>query len=155
MRIGVVLPGNACDEGCGIAADAARRGAEVAGEEYGFNAELLGRKLDVRVVRASGSAAVKRAAGRLVDEGAFALVGGCGDDDVLTLGDVASGRSVLNLNIGAAADVFRGVDCNRHTFHIEPSAAMYLDALSAWFVRAGFRHWHFVVDDTEPSAALH
>jgi ABC-type branched-subunit amino acid transport system substrate-binding protein len=41
------------------------------------------------------------------------------------------------------------------SFHIQPSAAMYLDALAGWYVRAGFRRWYIVKSADNEGSALH
>ncbi|PJN92877.1 hypothetical protein CNY89_25730, partial [Amaricoccus sp. HAR-UPW-R2A-40] len=75
-------------------------------------------------------------------------------EEAEALSEVAEEAGVLFLNAGATADRLRQ-DCREMTFHVEPSAAMYLDALLGWFVRAGFRRWHFVHDDSPESVARH
>lgn len=131
-------------------------GAVLAGEELGFTAALLGAELDVRTVTAADArTAIEVAEALIATEQAFALVGGFGRDHAVALSRVAEQRRVLFLNIGASADSLRNERCARHTFHVEPSAAMYLDALAAWHVRAGMRRWFFVHERTEDGEALH
>jgi ABC transporter substrate binding protein (PQQ-dependent alcohol dehydrogenase system) len=131
-------------------------GAVMAKEEHEFNAEIFGFDFDVVVRRASGPDDVERAAADLVEgAGAIALVGGFGLDEAVALGTWAAGRSVPFFNIGEPSDSLRHGLCQPTTFHIEPSAAMYLDALAGWYVRAGFRQWFVIQAEGSEGAALH
>jgi ABC transporter substrate binding protein (PQQ-dependent alcohol dehydrogenase system) len=159
LRIGLVLPASG-GENRGAAelrsavAESALMGATMAEEEFGFNAELLGFRLELLTAEAGDAAAARKAAGRLLaDEGVFALIGGLADDQALALAEVAEERQVPFLNIGSSDDRLRNQACVRHAFHVAPSAAMYLDALAGWFIRAGFRNWAFVVAETPEGAA--
>jgi ABC transporter substrate binding protein (PQQ-dependent alcohol dehydrogenase system) len=158
LYIGVIIP--AAPEGDGrelvaAVARAAEQGARMAEEEHAFNAELFGIEFEVLIEQASGGDAVVVAAERLVDEsGAFAIAGGFSDEEALALGAWAQERNVPFLNVAAQSDALRNELCFATTYHVEPSAAMYLDALAGWYVRSGFRRWHVVVDDGEASAAL-
>ena len=53
---------------------------------------------------------------------------------------MADETGALFLNIASTSDALRE-DCSAQSFHIEASAAMYLDALAGWYVRAGHRNW--------------
>uniref|UniRef100_UPI0003695ED4 ABC transporter substrate-binding protein n=1 Tax=Calidithermus timidus TaxID=307124 RepID=UPI0003695ED4 len=64
-------------------------------------------------------------------------------------------RRVLFFNIGSPDDRLRQEACSRYTFHIEASAAMYLDALAAWLARAGLRRWFVVYPDSDEGKALY
>jgi ABC-type branched-subunit amino acid transport system substrate-binding protein len=153
LRIGLVLPEIADSDDAGArlgeaAADSALMGATMAEEEFAFTARLLGLELDVLSARAADAAAARQSAERLVvEEGALALIGGFGKEQALAVAAVAEEREVPFLNIAASHDGLRNEACSRFTFHVSPSAAMYLDALAGWFVRSGFRDWFFVVAD--------
>ena len=159
LRIGVVLPtptGAIPVSGAGeeIAAEAARKGAVMAGEEIGFNAELLGKHLDVLISTAPSAEAARRAGERLASaDGVFALIGGF-EGQAQTLSEVAEARNILFFNIGSPSAMLRNEGCLPRTFHVEASAAMYLDALAGWFVRAGFRRWFLVYPESETGEAL-
>lgn len=155
MRIGAVLPTQTGLSPIGgqtsyrVAADAARRGLVMAGDEYAKNAELLGRRLKVYVTTAPDAEAARRAAARLTAvQGVYSLIGGFGTEQAMALSELAEERQVPFFNIAASADRLRGDPCRRYTFHVEASAAMYLQALAAWFIRAGHRRYFFVVGDT-------
>lgn len=159
LRIGAVLPTKTglspVDAATyQVAADAARQGIIMGEEEYASNAEMLGQKLKVFVATAPDARSAKRAAERLAAvEGVFAFIGGFDTQQALELGRVAAERKIPFFNIGASSDSLRGSGCGRYTFHVEASAAMYLDALAAWYIRAGFRRYFFVVADTEEQRA--
>lgn len=161
LRIGMVLPTQTGETSVRaatyqIAANAARAGAIMAEEELGFNAELLGQRLEVRVATAPDTESAVRAAERMLStEELIGFAGGYGDDTALALSQIASSRQVPFLNIGSASDALRGGSCDRYTFHVEASAAMYLDALTAWYVRSAFRRWFYVYPDSEAGRALY
>lgn len=158
-RIGVILPKkiaspNAQTSLIDAVAEAARMGATLAQEELGLNAELLGRELVVETVTAADGDEALAQAERLVDGGAFALVGGFGVE-AEALSAFAEARQMPFINIGSPSDALRNEACARYTFHVEASAAMYLDALAGWFVRSGFRRWFFVYADDAAGEALY
>jgi ABC-type branched-subunit amino acid transport system substrate-binding protein len=161
LRIGFVLPTRTgrlpvIIGAAEVAGEAARKGAVMGEEEHGFNAELLGHRLDVLIGSAPDADAAYRAAQRLVSvEEVSALCGGFGVDEALALNQVAAEHQIPFFNIGSLSDALRGDACNPFTFHIEASAAMYLDALAGWFVRAGFRRWFPVYATTPQGDALH
>lgn len=158
LRIGAVLPiaGPALPaarinlRGVG---EAARMGLTLAAEDAGQNGALLGWTPELVLANAPGPEAAARAARRLIAaEGVTVLIGGYTAEEAEALAQVAEDTGALFLNAGASADRLRQ-SCRPMTFHVEPSAAMYLDALLGWFVRAGFRRWHVVRDDSPESAA--
>jgi ABC-type branched-subunit amino acid transport system substrate-binding protein len=161
IRIGAVLPERMertplRTDIYGIAGEAARRGTIMGSEEYGLNAQLLGQHLDVLISSAPNGDAAFRAAQRLVaTEEVFALVGGFGRDQAQALSRVAEEGQILFFNIGSPSDALRGEVCSRYTFHVEASAAMYLDALVDWFTRAGFRRWFFTYAGSDGGKALY
>jgi ABC-type branched-subunit amino acid transport system substrate-binding protein len=150
MRIGLVVPtrtgpGQVVSSMYEAVGEAARMGAILAGDEIGQNAELMGRELKVLLASAPTAEAATRSAQRLIaTEKVFALVGGLGPGQARALSQVAEQRKVLFFNIGDPAPALRAEACSRYTFHVEASAAMYLDALADWFVRSSFRRWFFV-----------
>lgn len=160
LRIGAVLPiaGTALPAArinLHAVGEAARMGLTLGVEDAGLNGALLGWSPELVVANAPGPEAAARAARRLIaTEGVTVLVGGYSAEEAEALAEVAEEAGALFLNAGASADRLRQ-DCRPMTFHVEPSAAMYLDALLGWFVRAGFRRWHFVHDDSPESVARH
>ena len=162
IRIGAVLPTKTGASPIGgavsyqVLGDAAYRGVIMGEEEYAANAELLGLKLKVLVSTAPDPAAARRAATRLItQQGATSLIGGFGTEQALALAEVGAQHKVPFFNIGAPSDTLRGAACNRYTFHVEASDAMYLNALAAWFIRAGYRRYFFVVGDSTEQRAHH
>jgi quinoprotein dehydrogenase-associated probable ABC transporter substrate-binding protein len=161
LRIGLVIPtqtgsipvSSSVYEDAG---EAARRGAVLAGDELDQQAEGMGMRLKVLLASAPNAEAASRAAARLVaTEGVFALIGGIGQGQAEALSQVAQQRRVLFFNIGSPGDRLRQEACSRYTFHVEASAAMYLDALAEWLSRAGLRRWFVVYPDSGEGKALY
>lgn len=156
--VGIILPGPGVEsDGIGGAlARAAAQGAEMANDEFGFNAEMLGYAFAADTVVADGPQAVVDAAQTLLDEhGVYGIVGGFDLAEAEALALWAADAGVPFINVGASADVLRNEQCAPTTFHVEPSAAMYLDAMAGWYVRSGLRDWYFLLgDDTESAAQL-
>lgn len=161
MRVGVVLPEETdgltiADVLLDAAANSAVMGAVMATEETAFNASMLGMDFDSVVVRVADAAAAGEAAERLIaEQNVYALMGGVGDGFARALSETAQQNDVLFFNIGSPADMLRGQACYRNTFHVEPSSAMYLDALTGWFVRAPHRRWFLVHEDSADGQALY
>lgn len=155
FAIGVILPTGADASPLNAAvATAAAQGAEMAGDEFAFNAEMLGYTFHAPAAYADGADAVVAAAQSLRDEeGVFGIVGGFSAAEAKALAAWSAEAGVPYINVGASADVLRGEQCQALTFHVEPSAAMYLDAMAGWYVRSGLRNWYFVADHDAESAA--
>lgn len=133
--------------------EAARMGLILAEEDAGLNAAMLGWSPEVVFANAPGPDPAARAARRLIaTEGVTVLVGGYSPEEAEALSRVAEETGVLFLNVGSTSDALRQA-CRAQTFHVEASAAMYLDAILGWFVRAGFRRWQLVHDDSPESLA--
>ena len=151
VHIGVIVPNTPNILGEEIAAAISRsaaQGAILAQEEYQIHAEMFSIEMSVLTEKASGDDVIA-AAERLVDEyGVFGLIGGFTFDEARQLGIWAEARGVPFLNVAASNDSLRNELCSATTFHVAPSAAMYLDALSGWYVRAGFRRWYVIQEDS-------
>lgn len=160
VRIGAVLPtGGAAlpmaAANLGAAGETARMGFIMAEEELALNAGLLGRDFGVLISSAPGAEAAHRAARRLAAvEGVSVLVGGFSREEADALAEVAEEFGILFMNIGCPSDALRGEGCRPLSFHVEASAAMYLDAIMGWFVRSQYRTWHLVHEDSEEGHAL-
>ncbi|MGV8838672.1 MAG: ABC transporter substrate-binding protein [Bauldia sp.] len=157
MRMGIILPvvdGNTPPLAAAVA-NSAEHGAMLGADEAIENAEMLGVAVELLYERASGADAVAAAAQRLRDQGAFGIIGGFGFEEARALGVWAEGAGVPFVNVGAVDDSLRNDLCSATTFHIEASAAMYLDALAGWYVRAGFRRWFIIQEDSESGDALY
>lgn len=152
LRIGAVLPigGAAMPPGrlnIRSVGEAARMGIVLGEEDAGRNGELLGWSTAVTIANAPGAEAAARAARRLVARDKVSvLIGGFSREEAEALADVAAETGVVFLNVAATSDALRH-DCRPTTFHVEASAAMYIDAVLGWFVRAGCRRWYLVHDD--------
>lgn len=156
--IGVVAPDRPEADPLGAAVDeAVRQGHEMVADEFGSNASMLGIDFRVPIESAADAAAAVAAADRLVDEeGAYAIVGGWGGLEIArALSDWSAERGIPFVNAGESADALRNDLCRPTTFHLEPSDAMYLDAMAGWYVRSGFRRWFVLrADDARGEALL-
>ena len=154
VHIGVILPAttNTADLRFSVA-QSARQGAIMAQEEFELNASMF--EIDFAVVTAEADGSdVLAAAERLVNEQhVFALAGGFNSEEARLLSAWAAEQGVPFVNLLASSDELRNQSCAATTFHIGPSAAMYLDSLAGWYVRAGFRNWFVVQAETEESAS--
>lgn len=146
FAIGIVLPQRTeLDPLEDAVARSAAQGAEMAADEFAFNAEMLDYTFSAPTVTADGADAAVAAAQRLVEEdGVFGIVGGFGAEEAAALADWSAAANVPFVNVAASADALRNEQCRALTFHVEPSAAMYLDAMAGWYVRSGQRNWYFV-----------
>jgi len=153
LTIGAVLPfgggtskNNA--ENLSDLAASAKRGLTFGLEDTQKNADLFGDQIKIHFAAAPSSEAAVRSAKRLVQLNKVqVLIGGFGLSETEELMRIAEENGVLFLNIACSADRLRQ-QCNKMSFHIEPSAAMYLDAIAAWYLRAGYRKWFIISDDT-------
>lgn len=161
MRVGIILPeitggATTADALLDAVTMSAEMGATMATEETAFNASMLGMDFDSILVRVPDAAAAAEAAERLVaEENVYALIGGIGEGFAMALSEAAEQHNVLFFNIGTPDDSMRREVNNPNTFHIEASSAMYLDALTGWFVRAPHRRWFVVYENSTEGQALY
>jgi ABC transporter substrate binding protein (PQQ-dependent alcohol dehydrogenase system) len=156
MRIGVVLPSidPAAPAWEQAVARGAAQGALIAEDEFVFNAEMLGMQMSlVRAEAATPDEAVAAAQRLVAENGVYAIIGGYDNAQAAAIGAWAAGADMPFVNVGGSSDSLRNESCQRTTFHIEPSAAMYIDAIAGWYVRAGFRSWFVLSDGSEESRA--
>lgn len=158
VRIGVILPPGTQDPDAleAAVARAATQGAQMAGDEFQFNAQLLDIDFALASAWAEGPSEVQTAAQALLEnEGVFGIVGGFNAADAAALAAWSAATGIPFVNVGSSADTLRNGLCQATVFHIEPSAAMYLDAMAGWYVRGGLRNWYFVRgEDDESNAQL-
>lgn len=156
VHIGIIRPPvDDVDTLMAPVARAAEQGAIMAEEEFAFNADMFGFDFAVVQSEAQGRDVVAAAEELLDSEGVFAFAGGFDGQEAQLLSALAEERGVPFINLLASDDALRNEMCSASTFHMSPSAAMYLDALAGWYVRAGFRNWFTVVGDTEQAQAQH
>lgn len=150
VRIGLVVPP------ASVAAEQARMGAQLGMEEGNTFAEFFGKSLLMLVEEASGAEEAARKGAALVQKGsAVALVGGLDEPAARALREVVAQQPALFLNIGSRADELRGTACHRRMFHIQPSDAMYVDALGRWLVdQKKLARWAVLAADTPRGRAL-
>jgi len=154
VRIGVLLPEEKPAAGPLWAeiVKSAREGLVATEEDFVFNAELVG--MDFKAIAESPVGGdLIAAAQKLLDQGAFAIMGGYTNVEARTLGVWAEQKGIPFVNLGATADSLRNDQCSATTFHLSPSAAMYIDSIVGWYVRSGLRQWYFVVEDSEEGRA--
>lgn len=154
LRIGVIVPPSSEGPAGELARDALQ-GATFAIEEFEFNAMLVNLDLDVVIEEAASAEEAIAAAERIADH-EVALAGIAGGFDLETahaLSQWAEEQQVPFLNLAAPSDSLRGEHCAAFTFHVGPSAAMYIDALGGWYIRANFRDWYVVTGADKESAA--
>jgi branched-chain amino acid transport system substrate-binding protein len=155
MRIGLVLPaetGLSVTGGFpeGRIGEIAMLGAVLAEEEISAAAQLNETHYQVLIASAPNQEAAERLAS--VEE-IGAIVGGIGIGQADALSRAAESSKIPFFNIGTSSDLLRGKACNRYTFHVEASDAMYMDALLDWFSRSGFRRCLFVQADSSEHEA--
>lgn len=156
VRIGIIHPPvEQSDPLKAAVARSANEGAIMAEEEFGFNASMFGFDFAVVQREAEGEAVTAAAQDLIASEDIFALAGGFDGEEARLLSQWAQDNAIPFINLIAADDALRNDLCRPSTFHMSPSAAMYLDALAGWYVRAGFRNWFTIVGDTDAAAAQH
>ncbi len=160
LRIGLVAPSSS---GLTVMAaslndhigDAARQGALSAEATIGNDAREVGFDLVVLPANAPSPEAASRAARRLVATADLdALVGGVGEGQAGLLAEIAEEARIPFFNVGAPSDALRTARCFRYTFHIEASAAMYLDTMVRWGAEQGYRRWFVVHQDDDEGVAM-
>jgi branched-chain amino acid transport system substrate-binding protein len=150
LRVGIITPTRS-GEGPVRASihdftgDGARMGAALADSRIGQSAAAAGFRYEPRYANAPSVEAARRAAERLVRTGEVsALVGGIGEGQAEVIAAVADRYGIPFLNVGDADDSLRARYCGRGIFHLEPSAAMYLDAMVAHQAALAPRNWFIV-----------
>lgn len=118
-----------------VAGDAGRWGAEMAAEEIDpTSSNPDAERLQFLPAAAPDPKTTLVQARRLMaSERVNVLIGGFDDESAQVLSQEAEDKRVIFLNVGATSDLLRHERCGRYTFHVMPSAAMLLDALSIWF----------------------
>lgn len=157
IRIGIILPTppeGATEPWQFELASQYEHGAILGEEEHLFNSQLLGVDFAVLYEYANGPEEALAAAERLLEQGAFGIAGAYSIEELMVLGAWAEERGIPFMNLGVQSDLFRNEMCFATTFHIEASAAMYLDSLAGWYIRDGFRRWHVVRSDTDEGQRL-
>lgn len=156
LVVGLVLPlPTVLAKETDSAADSARVGARLAENVLAPGGDEGRHNLNIRVDNAPTVETAVQAAKRLiVFDGVSAIIGGIGDGQALALREVADEYGVPFLNIGSTDMTLRAAMCGDFTYHVEASAAMYLDALAIWYSEAGNRTWFLVGDDSERGRTL-
>jgi branched-chain amino acid transport system substrate-binding protein len=160
VRIGVVTPAKT---GLSTVAtsindyigEGARMGALVAESIIGEQVVIDGLRLELLHANAPIPSSAERAVQRLVETGNLcALVGGVGDGQAELIAKICERAGLPFFNIGESADSMRGANCGRYTFHVEASAAMYLDAIVSLGAAKGVRRWFIMHENSANGRAL-
>jgi len=153
IHIGIILPATADEADLRFpVAKAARQGAIMAEEEFQLNASMFGIDFAVVTAEAAADGLVAAAEAMLADGNVFAIAGSFDAEEGRILSEWTAAKGVPFINLLAADDRLRNQFCAATSFHVAPSAAMYLDSLAGWYVRAGFRNWFVVQADSEEAA---
>lgn len=156
LRVGVVLPmptgGRTRVAGVNdLVGAAARLGALSA--EADANAAASGRDVQVVLASSPSAGAAARAAAALLARGEVdALVGGVGAGQAEVLATAAARHGVPFLNVGSTSLLLRQ-QCARTTFHVQPSAGAYVDAMARLYRRDEAPQAWFVVYPLGPEGA--
>jgi len=128
------------------AADAGVLGARQGAAEMDYSARLVGRRVELLEAPAATPEEAVAQAGKLAGRGVAVLLGGFDATTAAALSRFARAHRMLFFNVGAPDDRLRNEDCDRFTFHVEASDAMYLDAIADWFIRG----LAFLIDENAP-----
>src|SRR5690625_2732148 len=125
VAIGIILPpaqsGGVSEQIDAYVREAADMGVEMAIQELGFNAQILGYDLSVDVAEAADAESAAEAARSFIEDGAIAIAGGYGSGVAASIAAEAQEAGVPFLNIGSPAVELRNEQCSAWMFHIEPS----------------------------------
>ena len=154
FRIGVVSPSLSGEAAIAASVnryigDAVRQGALLAEGPVSEEAAAAGIQLVLGMANAPTAEAAQRAGERFVWAGIDALVGGAGAGQAEVLSRIAEDAGIPFLNVSSESRELRQA-CRHFTFHVAPSAAMYLDALVMWGASRGYRRW-FIVHEDNPA----
>ncbi|MGD9738188.1 MAG: ABC transporter substrate-binding protein, partial [Bauldia sp.] len=124
-----------------------RNGAILGETAVGELALAAGVPLDVLLASSPSVEAARRAGERLVEANNInILIGGVGEGQADILSQIAEEAQIPFFNVGEPSDALRAA-CRRFTFHIEPSDAMYLDALAMLGREKGYTRWFLIYPD--------
>ena len=135
--------------------EAARMGAVLGEALVGEQMNAAGLRLELLHANTPVPGAATRAVERLVETGNLcALIGGVGDGQAEVLSKVCERAGVPFFNVGESADTVRGTGCGRYTFHVESSAAMFLDAMASFGASQNRRRWFILHENSANGRAL-
>ena len=154
VHIGVIVPDIADSGDLRFSVgQSAQHGAIMAEEEFGLNASMFELDFDVVTAEANGADVVAAAERLVAEDKVFALAGGFTGEEASLLSAWSAEHGLPFVNLLASDDALRNQSCAATSFHVAPSAAMYLDSLAGWYVRAGFRNWFVVQADSTQSTS--
>lgn len=128
----------------------ARNAVILAESVVGEIAGAQGHILDVLRGSSPSVESAIRTTERLIEaQGAVAIIGGVGAGQAEIISDICEQARVPFFNVGNSSDALRSGSCRRYTFHMEASAAMFLDAMATWGASQGYRRW-FILHENNP-----
>ena len=143
VTVGVLLPADA------HRATELSRGTALGLDDANALATLFAKRLRLETETDRAGSSAGRALART---GALAVVGGAGPGGGETVLQVA-GEGIPVLNVGAPDDRLRNDACDRRAFHVTPSVAMYVDALTQVLIEQRKLPRWSVVSDGSPRGA--
>jgi ABC-type branched-subunit amino acid transport system substrate-binding protein len=155
IRIGVITPSSTgllpvFTPGDDLIGDAGRQGALMADGAVGEVAAQAGIRLDLMPSNAPTSDTAFRVVQRFVEtDSVDAIIGGVGNGHAETISAIAEQAGIPFFNV-ASPNLELRRNCPRYTFHIDASAAMYIDALVLLGASQGYRRY-FVVHENTPA----
>lgn len=125
-------------------AESLRIGAEVAESQIAGGDGDGDLRFHLLLANAPTPAAARRSVARLAVDGRVdGIVGGVGTEQARALAEAAEAVGVPFFNVASTDSSVRQV-CRPTSFHVQPSAGMYLDGIAEWFVAQGRTKWAIV-----------
>ena len=159
LRIGVISPSRSglspiVVPGDDIIGDGVRQGALMADGPIGELAAAGGIRLAIMPTSAPTASVAARAAQRFADVGSVdAIIGGVGAGHAEMIAPIAEAARIPFFNVASPSLGLRR-QCLRYSFHVDASAAMYIDALVLLGASRSYRRWFVVHDNTPEGEAL-
>lgn len=136
------------------AGEAVRSGVLIGDSSFGPEVEAADSALELLHSNTPTAHAAQRAVERIVATGRpTAIIGGVGEGQAEVIAAVAERAKVPFFNVGNTSDALRRA-CNRYTFHVESSAAMFLDVMAHWAAANGKKKPFVIHENTDAGNAL-
>ena len=125
-------------------------GARLALEENNVLAGFFGKQFNLISENYTHSEMALQKALKLIrEENVVAIVGNLDDESSRLISELTQMHEVPFFNSASKADSLRGVDCHRYTFHLEASAAIYINAIGNWLIhKKNLTRWYFLTDNS-------
>lgn len=133
----------------------ARNAVILAESVIGELASVAGHDFDILLGSSPSVESAIRTTERLIEaQGAIAIIGGVGAGQAEVISDICEQSKIPFFNVGSSNDALRSGSCRRYTFHMEASAAMFLDAMATWGASQGYRRWFLLHENNPEGEAL-